>query len=216
MAVGMSKVSSRPPQRPVLPSIRSRIVSFWDDIARTAEVDANMCHVPVDECLIKLAPVFAAYPPGDVLDLGCGVGRLTQPLASAIAPHMIYGVDSSVELLSLAYQRWQHDEKAYPNVQLLHNDGRNLTWLPDELAAAFSIGMFQHVSDSVMVLYLQQVTDLLRPGGVFVYQFVYDGEEGPLSYIRDYDVVRQWGIIPTETIEWDEENKWCWVTGVKP
>lgn len=188
------------------------MMSFWDEMARRGEADENMCHATIEECLTRLAPILTLN--GNILELGCGTGRLTKLMAKVIFPDYVYGIDSSMELLAIAHAEWQHDDTEFPNAVLLHNDGHVIPEI-QELAGVFSVGMFQHVDDDTMMSYISQISDLLEPGGVFVYQFVYEGESGPLSFIRDYDLVRQWGIIPIASLHWDSKNKWCWVTAVK-
>src|SRR5213592_3023784 len=55
-----------------------------------------------------------------VVDIGCGVGRLTRALATRAA--RVYGLDVSREMLELA----KHHNPGLGNVEWLHGDGAGL------------------------------------------------------------------------------------------
>lgn len=185
-------------------------MTFWDDIASTDQVDANMCHLPVDDCLTRLQPIIDR-PDGDILDLGCGIGRLTAPIADRKPASTIWAVDSSQELLALAAER-----NTRPNVHYILNNGASLAGLPTRCTAAFSVGVFQHIPDIAMRFYIEQVMARLVLRGVFVFQFVDSGESGPLSYPRSLGTVMPW-VADYARVDSarDEENGWTWMTIVR-
>lgn len=190
-------------------------MNAWDEFALAGEADQNMCHVPVDQCLVHLAPIFEVSPLNNILDLGCGIGRLLFPL-SAMTPATIHGVDSSIGMFQESVHSWSALGSS-DRVVLYHNDGETLPVTLPTLDAAFSIGMFQHVPNSIMQGYISQLANKVRPDGRFVFQFVYEGEEGPLSFNRGYDEVRQWLVKDwtVDGMEWKKDVKWCWVTATK-
>jgi SAM-dependent methyltransferase len=105
--------------------------------------------------------------PGEtVLDVGCGVGRLTRALA-ARAKH-VYGLDVSREMLRLAEQH----NPGLENVEWLHGDGAGLGALPDaSVDGCLSHVVFQHIPDPEITLnYVREMGRVLRPGGWALFQ----------------------------------------------
>jgi SAM-dependent methyltransferase len=105
-------------------------------------------------------------PQQAVVDIGCGVGRLTRAL-SARAAH-VYGVDVSREMLTLAAQH----NPGFDNVTWLHGDGRALGVLGDaSVDGCFSHVVFQHIPDPETTLdYVRDMGRVLRPGGWALFQ----------------------------------------------
>lgn len=114
-----------------------------------------------------LASVGLSVGPDEaVVDIGCGVGRLTRALARRAAH--VYGVDVSPEMLRLA-----RDHNAeLDNVEWLHGDGRGLGVLGDaSVDGCFSHVVFQHVPDPEITLgYVRDMGRVLRPGGWALFQ----------------------------------------------
>lgn len=101
-----------------------------------------------------------------VVDIGCGVGRITRALAART--QYVYGVDVSSEMLARAAQHNAHLE----NVEWLHGDGRSLGVLGDESAdGCLSHVVFQHIPDPDVTLnYVREMGRVLRPGGWALFQ----------------------------------------------
>lgn len=109
-------------------------------------------------------------PRSQVLDLGCGVGRVLIPTAVLCGRVHFHGVDVSARMLAIAQtdvESWGLD-----NVRLHHGDGRTLPATVPKLDAAYSMLVLQHLAPDVMGDYLGHVADALRPGGLFLVQFV--------------------------------------------
>lgn len=111
-------------------------------------------------------------PEDTVLDIGCGVGRLTRALA-ARAGH-VYGLDVSREMLTFAEQ-YNHE---LANVEWVHGDGVGLAGVADaSVNGCFSHVVFQHIPDSEITLgYLPEMGRVLRPGGWALFQVSTDPE----------------------------------------
>src|SRR4051812_27587858 len=99
------------------------------------------------------APAIA--PHETVLDLGCGLGRLTRPLA-ARARHVV-AVDVSAEMLARAREL----NAGLGNVEWVHGDGRTL---PDaEVDVAVSFVVLQHLPEPGIALgYVRELGRVLR------------------------------------------------------
>jgi SAM-dependent methyltransferase len=101
-----------------------------------------------------------------VLDIGCGVGRLTRPIA-ARAAH-VYGLDISPEMLERA--RRHHAD--LDNVEWLLGDGASLRPLSDgSVTACVSHVVFQHIPDPRITLdYVAEMGRVLAPRGWAAFQ----------------------------------------------
>jgi SAM-dependent methyltransferase len=102
-----------------------------------------------------------------VLEIGCGAGRMTGPLARIFGE--VHAVDISSEMIRVARQRLLD----CPNVFLYQNNGRDLSVLPGSLVVdfAFSFIVFQHIpSAEIIAGYLREVHRILKPGGLFKFQ----------------------------------------------
>jgi SAM-dependent methyltransferase len=100
--------------------------------------------------------------PGDsVVDIGCGVGRLTRPLAGRAAG--VWAVDVSEEMLALA----RRYNPALENVHWLLSDGDSLAGIPDaSVDGIVSLVVFQHIPDpGVVMSYVREMGRVLKGGG---------------------------------------------------
>ena len=105
-------------------------------------------------------------PDDAVIDIGCGVGRLTRALAKRAG--RVYGLDVSREMLRLAEQHNPDVE----NVEWVHGDGTGLAGIDDaSVDGCFSHVVFQHIPDPEITLgYVREMGRVLRPGGWALFQ----------------------------------------------
>jgi ubiquinone/menaquinone biosynthesis C-methylase UbiE len=118
-----------------------------------------------------LAAVGAEVRPGDtVVDIGCGVGRLTRVLAERAAH--VHALDVSAEMLAQARELNAH----LTNVTWHHGDGTTLHPIEDGSAdAVVSHVVFQHIPDPEITLgYVREMGRVLRPGGWTAFQISND------------------------------------------
>jgi SAM-dependent methyltransferase len=159
---------------------KERMRRFWDERAREQPwfyVDNRIAYDAPDlerfwdegsvdlDTLLGMAGVTIA--PGDVLvDIGCGVGRLTRVMA-ARAGH-VYALDISEGMLELARRYNPHLD----NVTWLRGDGVTLAGVPDAAAdACVSHVVFQHIPDPAITFgYVREMGRVLRPGGWAAFQ----------------------------------------------
>jgi SAM-dependent methyltransferase len=97
----------------------------------------------------------------ELVEIGCGVGRLTRPLA-ARAAH-VTAIDVSGEMLARAREL----NPELDNVEWLHGDGRSLAGVGDASAdGCVSHVVFQHLPEPELTLgYVREMSRVLRPGG---------------------------------------------------
>lgn len=109
-------------------------------------------------------------PEETVVDIGCGVGRLTRAIASHAA--RVVAVDVSQEML----ERARELNPDLENVEWRLGDGSSLTGVPDDSAdACVSAVVFQHIPDPAITLdYIREIGRVTRPGGWAAIQFSND------------------------------------------
>jgi SAM-dependent methyltransferase len=142
---------------------REQALFFVDNRLDYRRPDAEAFWAGGEEALdTLLSSVGRAVGPGDVVvDVGCGVGRLTRALAHRARE--VLAVDVSAEMLARAREL----NPQLANVRWLHGDGRRLTGIGDgAVDACVSIVVFQHVPDPEITLgYVREMGRVLRPGG---------------------------------------------------
>lgn len=101
-----------------------------------------------------------------VLEIGCGIGRMTRPLAGAFGE--VHAVDVSREMVRRAREQLAD----VPNAFVYETDGATLPMFDDgSFDFAYSFIVFQHIPyRDAVVSYLREVRRTLRPGGVFKFQ----------------------------------------------
>jgi SAM-dependent methyltransferase len=105
---------------------------------------------------------------GTVLDLGCGIGRLSFAFAE-IFDHVI-AVDVSEEMIKQAKALRQ--QYAYTNVEFRLNNGRNLDFIPSNSCdLGFSYIVLQHIPDKEIILgYIRELARVVKPNGRVLFQ----------------------------------------------
>jgi cyclopropane fatty-acyl-phospholipid synthase-like methyltransferase len=101
-----------------------------------------------------------------VLEIGCGVGRMTRALADLFGE--VHGVDVSGEMVRQAALALRDR----PNAFVYQNNGKDLSVVPAlPFDFAFSSIVFQHIpSREIIENYVREVHRLLRPGALFKFQ----------------------------------------------
>jgi SAM-dependent methyltransferase len=102
----------------------------------------------------------------DVVEIGCGAGRMTRAIARR-AGH-VTALDVSPRMLDLAREQ----NAGLDNVDWTLADGRTLAGIPDASAdVCISHIVFQHIPDPDVTLgYVREMGRVLRPGGVALFQ----------------------------------------------
>ena len=97
-----------------------------------------------------------------VVDLGCGIGRITQFMADDF--DQVYGVDISGEMIKQAKKRL----KGCKNVGLVETDGWTIPLADNSIDLVFSYLVFQHFKNRKMVeANFKEVYRILKPKGMF-------------------------------------------------
>jgi len=163
--------------------------SYWDEGARRNAlwyVDTSLDYDNPDlqkffdtgrvivEQVFRDAPV-SVPGTGLAVEIGCGLGRICKALAGRF--DRVIGVDISPEMLKRAQEL-----VAEPNVDLRLGNGVNLEGIETasaDLVLTFTV--FQHIpSVEVINGYIAEAGRILKPGGVFVFQW--NNERGALRW----------------------------------
>ncbi|HGY90420.1 MAG TPA: class I SAM-dependent methyltransferase, partial [Planctomycetes bacterium] len=151
--------------------------SLWNDLAKTnaqyaiwgdprvedEENDEAFSDSGRDEAMRLTSFV---HPSSRVVDLGCGIGRVTRELAPFVGE--IIGVDVSDEMIE--------EGKKYlgetANARLILNDGATLAAIEsDSVDFLFSLLCLIHADKRCAYRYMREIKRVLKPGGQTLLQF---------------------------------------------
>jgi SAM-dependent methyltransferase len=165
-------------------SMHGDMKRFWDARAREAPfffIDNRLTYRDPDLDLFwsegqrdldHLLQIVGAHiaPTDHVLEIGCGVGRLTRVLAGR-AYHVI-ALDVSSQMLDLA----RSHNSALTNVEWMIGDGYGLCGVADQsIDSCISHVVFQHIPDPTVTLgYVREIGRVLRSGGWAAFQISND------------------------------------------
>jgi SAM-dependent methyltransferase len=162
----------------------SKMERFWDARAREDAyffVDSRLDYGAADDrafwaggvdALNRLFDALRVELAADsvVVDIGCGLGRLTRPLGERA--ERVIAIDISTEMLDRA--RALNEDLV--NVEWLHGDGTSLQPVPDEsVDACVSHVVFRHIPDPAITLqYIRDMGRVLKPGGFAAFELSND------------------------------------------
>lgn len=121
-----------------------------------------------------------------MLELGCGVGRMTHSFARRFA--CVYAFDISPEMLARAGQIHAQQK----NIHWMLSNGSDLSDIDaDSVDLVFSYLVLQHLPDESLVFQsIREMLRVLRPGGTILFQF--NGGFAPTMNLRGR---LAWGIV---------------------
>jgi len=102
----------------------------------------------------------------NVLEIGCGIGRLLDPLSEKYKECNFYAIDISDEMIKLAPKK---NNIKYQEVA-------------NNLDLVYSMLVFQHIEHQEKINYIKLAYDNLKKGGNIYFQFVIGEENSPYSY----------------------------------
>jgi len=112
----------------------------------------------------------ALQPADRVVEIGCGLGRLTREIAARATD--VRALDISPEMI----ERAKELNPQLENVEWIVGDGGSLGGVDDASAdACVSHVVFQHIPDAAITLgYIREIGRVLRPGGWAAFQISND------------------------------------------
>lgn len=137
--------------------------------------------------------------PGHVLELGCGIGRLTKSLSKRF--EHVDAVDVSLEMIKEAKRLLG----SIGNIRFLVNNGKDLRSCGSgRYDMVFSYIVLQHIPDQKIVYnYFREFGRVLKVGGLFLFQASNNDLKGHLKYLERWEMrklafQRENRIIPFE------------------
>lgn len=157
----------------------------------------------------------AGMPPedGEIIEIGCGPGRLLKRMADLYGDAHFIGFDASPEMGRLY---WSTPVPA--NTTFFRCDPLGILGPPDEIDLVYAVELFQHLDDKGVRHYIADAYRMLKPGGKFIAQFVIRGEPGPHSFPRDHQQIAFMFDERWENLGFNEgavHEDWTWVAATK-
>jgi SAM-dependent methyltransferase len=138
--------------------------NWWESFFEGLAVSMWLHAIPAEHTereADRLARLLALSPGAEILDVPCGAGRLTLPLAER--GYRLTGVDQSSAFLAHARSLDVNQQIAWEQ-----RDMRELPWT-ERFDGAFCLGnSFGYLDDEGNVAFLRAVRASLKPGGRFV------------------------------------------------
>lgn len=189
-------------------SIRLKLEqTYWNTNAQDPDVQKKyICDLDTNACIKALGDFSQATK---ILDLGCGIGRITSILTKK---HDVTGIDISEGMLAIARQS---DTKT----KYLQNNGRTIPIDDNTFDFAYSILLFQHLETETIKGYLKEIYRVLQPDGMFCFQYIPGEENEPFSHHYDPKQIHEW--LHDAQLESISEKQglvhpmWAWHTAKK-
>jgi 3' terminal RNA ribose 2'-O-methyltransferase Hen1 len=159
-------------QRGLMHQARERLPDAADDLSRSAPDAEESIEAPLSLNQQRLDAVMGALmesAPNNVLDLGCGEGKLIERLRQEHTISGIVGMDVSHQALARAHKRLHLDSLAPdPRLQLLQG---SLVYSDERLAgfdAAAMLEVIEHIDPSRLPAFERVVFEKARPATIIV------------------------------------------------
>ena len=147
----------------------------WDCLAQGADRDAAYVidnetksmedfRVAGDDGVTALNNLIPLHPSWNVVNIGCGMGRLELPLSRRVG--QIYAFDVSEKMLERAAQYLAE----CANVTLCRTDWRLADIDDNQIDLVISFLVFQHCPQDITWRYFREAYRVLKPGARFVFQ----------------------------------------------
>lgn len=124
----------------------------------------------------------------DILDLGCGDGKITAEMARNVPSGSVVGVDNSTSMIELASERYPANE--YPNLTFMVMDAVRLSFI-ELFDVVFSNAALHWVKNHKPIL--DRICRSLKPGGKILLQMGGRGNAGHmLSLLEKLQSKKEW------------------------
>lgn len=182
--------------------------AYWDNAAQDPQVATKyIADVGLDDCLDAIVNSLMAT---SILEIGCGIGRLTEAIATAAPACQVHGIDVSEEMLKLCPRS---------SVKYKLCDGRKIPYPDQSFDSVYSMLVFQHIDDAAMIGYIKESYRVLKDIGVFRFQFIKGEHHNLVDHNHSIEEVNNWlkdtGFKVTATDEGLVHPQWTWITAVK-
>lgn len=190
---------------------------YWEKEANGSDVARAVCDPGLErDCYDAIEPYLK---PGKILEIGCGIGRMIKELSESckLFTSSFYGIDISQSMLDFVKE---NTSKVDQIVKVKLCSGRSIPYPSFWFDSVYSIAVFQHIDDVGFCNYIEEAHRVLKPGGIFRFQFVIGDEKAAFSWQRSFG----WEMKPIlEESGFKIENystgiifpQWGFVTAVK-
>lgn len=156
-----------------------------------------------------VAAIVSAFPddPWSILEIGCGFGRLTQPIADLYPNSDVIGIDVNPDILPKSHAQNRTTYRCADHL-------RGITGL----GAIYSVAVFQHLPSVEKRAYIEQSYDALQPDGVLRIQFIEGDRDKFCDHLTPLEVMIGWFGAAGFTVTTERglaHPQWTWITGVK-
>jgi SAM-dependent methyltransferase len=133
---------------------------FIDNRARNEEEFKALGEADVGMILSDIVQYLT--PDAAVIEIGCGNGRLLEPMARRFRE--VWGTDVSPQMIARCRERLS----AFENVHFVELDGNDLSGVPSaHFDLCYSYFTFRHLTaHSMTIRYMEEAHRVLKPGGV--------------------------------------------------
>lgn len=183
---------------------------YWDNAAQDPDVERKyIADVDLQECLDAIGNHLVA---GSILEIGCGIGRLTEAMAEAAPGCQLHGIDISPAMLTLT--------PTPTKVKYNFCDGLKIPYADQSFEGVYSMLTFQHIDDTAMERYIKETHRVLKANGIFRFQFVQgDEHNGLVDHNHKVDDVTIWLQDADFRVAKVDKGlvhpQWTWITAVK-
>lgn len=177
---------------------------YWDKASKDKDVDKKyISNIAKDGFKDALGDL-----DGNVLEIGCGVGRLMKA--------GWYGIDISQGMIDIARSRKK-------NCHFEVSDGRTIPFEDNFFDHVYSVLVFQHIPFDAVLGYIKEAHRVLRKYGLFQFQFIEGNEDEPFSHHHDLDRILQaltdFGFFVNPSPQFIRKGivhlDWTWVRAIK-
>ncbi len=130
-----------------------------------------------------------------ILDIGCGGGLLSEPMARLGAA--VVGADAAERNIPVAQI---HAEQSGLEIDYRHTTAEALAEAGEQFDVILNMEVVEHVADPLA--YLTACQQLLKPGGLMVMSTINRNPKSYIMAIFGAEVVMRW--LPRGTHEWDK------------
>ena len=130
-----------------------------------------------------------------ILDIGCGGGLLSEPMARLGAT--VVGADAAERNIPVAQL---HAEQSGLNIDYRHTTAEALVTAGEQFDVVLNMEVVEHVADPL--IYLTACQELLKPGGLMICSTINRNPKSYMMAIVGAEVVMRW--LPKGTHDWQK------------
>ncbi len=136
--------------------------------------------------------------PKMILDVGCGIGTGTVPIAEHFPDAELHAIDVAAPMLRYAHAR---TESLGAKVHFSQQNAENMQFNDDTFDLVYTTAVMHELSTSGIKNIMKEVHRVLKPGGLMVHleQPQYEGMDPYEQFMRDWDTFNNaepfWGTL---------------------